>query len=963
MSKEIATAWLTGAKENKVISVEQLVKDIKKYVEKQPDDFRLIFMIDEVGQYVGADTDLLLNLQSVVEQIGTICQGKVWVMCTGQDAIDEIIKVRPDDFSRIQARFSTYLSLSSSSVDEVIQKRILKKKPDVKSMLEEQYGQNVYALSNLITFDHAPMAKQGFGGASEFAENFPFVPYQFNTMQDVFSEIRKHGNSGKHLSGGERSMLSGFQEAAQKIQKRNESALVPFYYFYDTVRGFLDSNISKVIIRCQKLAEKGKGVESDDVDVLKLLYLIRYLGDIRSNINNIVVLMLDDIFANKINLRNRVERSLTRLQRENFISRNGDTYHFLTDEEQEIQRAILHTNVDTASIIKKIGDTIVSDIYGKSKFQYKDSSFFFDKMVDNTYVSANTGAMCLQFLTNASDMSAKDKIYLMNQSRERAIVVLDDKPYYTLIENKLKVDLYIKQHNLQQLHESRQDIIHARMSEAQNDIISATELLKDAIISAKFYVNGDEFDPKSGDAKAKLDQVLEHLAHSIYEKYDLIVEHVESDKELGRILSGESQSSDSPYLNEGAAEEITNYLKLRAERYVSTSMFDVQSCFKGIPYGWKEIDIAAVVAWLLREQKVTIQFGGEKILPSNRKLCDMLRKQSEVKKTSIAIRENILANKITEARNFLREYFDINDVANDEDGLIADIVKKFMEQELHYKDLESHYENGRNYPDKDLILHALDLINSILLQQKDNIALIDCLLKKKDDLYNSKEDLQDLESFFKTQIRTFDKAYELEEVLRVDEENLLTENEAFESLEKIRRLMNCQSGKFEYRRIPELNSLMATLSSGHDNLMAKKRSELEKIIRQCRAEIHQATGGDPKLDEIVAQADLYYDQKMDQIKEVKTLIDLDGLENQMWRYMDQVCNQIATMLAPPTPSEPKNPTSEETPTPPKKICTMYRQIAFPTKTLYSEEEIDTYLAEQKAKMMKALKAYDAIKIE
>ena len=134
--------------------------------------------------------------------------------CTGQEAIDEIIKVRADEFSRIQARFKTRLSLSSSSVDEVIQKRILKKKPEAEQKLEALYQENDSVLRNLFSFaGKAVQDIRGFSGANEFAENFPFVPYQFIIMQKVFAEIRKHGNSGKHLSGGERSMLSGFQEA------------------------------------------------------------------------------------------------------------------------------------------------------------------------------------------------------------------------------------------------------------------------------------------------------------------------------------------------------------------------------------------------------------------------------------------------------------------------------------------------------------------------------------------------------------------------------------------------------------------------------------------------------------------------------------------------------------------------------------------------------------------------------
>ena len=126
MSEEDAKRWFND-KTAVEFSIAQLVEDIKNYVNKQPDSFRLLFMIDEVGQYVGTDTDMLLNLQSLTEKIGSECGGKVWVMCTGQEAIDEIIKVRADEFSRIQARFKTRLSLSSSSVDEVIQKRILKR--------------------------------------------------------------------------------------------------------------------------------------------------------------------------------------------------------------------------------------------------------------------------------------------------------------------------------------------------------------------------------------------------------------------------------------------------------------------------------------------------------------------------------------------------------------------------------------------------------------------------------------------------------------------------------------------------------------------------------------------------------------------------------------------------------------------------------------------------------------------
>lgn len=250
MSESAAKNWFNGT-ETVETSIAQLVTEIKEYVDTQPADFRLLFMADEVGQYVGGDTDLLINLQSLVEKIGSECEGKVWVVCTGQEAIDEIIKARENEFSRIQARFKTRLSLSSASADEVIQKRILLKTPEAERDLEQIYTANDSVLRNLFSFTDAILDIKGFGGAGEFARNFPFVPYQFILMQKVFAEIRKHGNSGKHLSGGERSMLSGFQEAAQKIEDKDEYALAPFYL------------LSKIFCRNNRLLYKTISVYRD----------------------------------------------------------------------------------------------------------------------------------------------------------------------------------------------------------------------------------------------------------------------------------------------------------------------------------------------------------------------------------------------------------------------------------------------------------------------------------------------------------------------------------------------------------------------------------------------------------------------------------------------------------------------------------------------------------------------------
>ena len=962
ISEEDAQHWFND-KTAVDFSIARLVEDIKSYVKRQPENFRLLFMIDEVGQYVGTDTDMLLNLQSLAEKIGSECDGKVWVICTGQEAIDEIIKVRADEFSRIQARFKTRLSLSSSSVDEVIQKRVLAKKPEAEKCLEGIYQENDSVLRNLFSFNGSVLDIKGYSGANEFAVNFPFVPYQFIIMQKVFAEIRKHGNSGKHLSGGERSMLSGFQEAAQKIQQQDEYALVPFFRFYDTVHGFLDSSIRRVIERCQNAANGGLGIEPQDVDVLKLLYLIRYVDDIPANVDNIVILMADDIRTDKIALREKIGASLGRLMSQNYIGRSGDIYNFLTDEEQDVQRDIDNTVVDTASIVERIAQMIYADIYPTKKFR-RDSKhdFDFDKMVDGVTTGAVSGGMKLRFLTVATDAIEKSELRLMTESRGQAIVVLSGSSYYESLESAMKIRKFVKQRNVAQLPKSIQDIIRNQQDEATRYEQSAMEDLKRAIVNAAYYVDGEHIEIRGGDAKSRIDQALDYLVTHVYSDLDLINKNMETDEDVAEILTGNFLPGAEP--NRDAAAKIEEFLEVQDRTKLPTSMYDVQSRYQGIPYGWREIDIAAAVALLINQQKVTIKYGGMTIQPDDPKLPDMLRKKSEIGRTSISIRQAVTAVKMKAVRELLREFFDVMDVPDDEDGLVAFIIKKFEELKTHYEDLNQRYTTGRRYPDQSKVQQAMQLAVDVLSQKKDNIALIDRVLKLEDQLFDSKEDLQAVEGFFKNQVQVFDAAAQMEEGLRNELDYLSHEPAANDALNKIRLIVAVQGG-FSYQKIPELNGLMATVREGHGRLLDAKRAEVDEMITQCMGAVHQAANGDLKAKDLITRADEFYAQQKQKVRDYQSLALLDGLIPPMLQYKDDALERIETLLAPPAPPKPPVPPADGGPAPAaKKVIRPYnRSIIFPAKKLETMEDVDDYVEKIREQLKQLLKNCDGIQLK
>ena len=58
MSEQAARNWFNGTETNE-LSIAQLVGDIKEYVDGKGKNFRLLFMVDEVGQYIGDDVSVL----------------------------------------------------------------------------------------------------------------------------------------------------------------------------------------------------------------------------------------------------------------------------------------------------------------------------------------------------------------------------------------------------------------------------------------------------------------------------------------------------------------------------------------------------------------------------------------------------------------------------------------------------------------------------------------------------------------------------------------------------------------------------------------------------------------------------------------------------------------------------------------------------------------------------------------
>ena len=951
MSETAARNWFNGEEEIE-LSIEQLVKEIKEYIDSREDNFRLLFMIDEVGQYIGSDSDLMLNLQTIVEEIGSKCGGRCWVMVTSQEAIDSITKISGDDFYKIQGRFNTRLSLSSSSVDEVIKKRILAKTVDAEQMLKMQYEKNHAVLRNLFTFTNAVLDMKGYSSEEEFISTYPFVPYQFRLMQNVLAQIRKHGNSGKHLSGGERSMLSGFQEAAQAIQNKDENALVPFYLFYDTVHTFLESSIRRVIDRCQTAADNHDGIMQEDVSILKLLYLVRYVDDVNANIDNISVLMADQIGTDKINTRHDIQQSLDRLISQNYVSRSGDTYTFLTDDEQDIAREIKNTPVDSADVTKAVSEVIFGSLYTSKKFKYGKYDFAFDRKTDETYFGQLSSSICLHFITAASDdYSSGDSGFLMRSSAENEVIIVlaESSPYFKEIETAKQIRKYVMSKNVARLPESIQKIISSRQTQASEHEKRAEELIARAIAEGRIYVAGDKIEKTMQNAVGRIDYAMQVLIESVYTKLNYIRKNYDSDADILEILNTKEKQiavsgTESP--NSEAVREVMQYLEIQKIKHLPTSMGDIQKRYSTIPYGWREIDIAAVIAELIADQKIYIKYAGNAVQTSDKKLLDYLRRRTEIDKALVEFRVAPPTALIKQTREFLGEYFNcgIGSIPDDEDSLITYIIDSFNAERDYLKNLLETEYSKEGYPGKAIIENGIKLCNEQLMKKSDNIALLKKSVEMRDDMLDQSEDMADVKTFFRVQREIFDSAAALTKNAQEEWDYFRVDNNAKIALTKIKDILLMQK---PYKNISQLPDLCRVLREIYEKALNEKREEVIADIQAVMGEIHREA--DVKQDDIVQEADKALQEKISAANNCAKLTSLDAMKIQLSNIRQQYLKKL--IVVPEADGESTI-----------KAVTVSRNTICTTMKIQSEEDIDKYVAQIKEKLMEKLSGNDILHI-
>lgn len=362
-------------------SISSFAEQVNDYIESrqatQP-GFRLNFFVDEVGQFIAKDTNRMTNLQSVAEEFNSRCHGNAWIVVTSQENMDDIVgemtSKSGNDFTKIQGRFLVKMTLTSQDAKEVIQERLLAKKPEDKPEFDDLYDR--YKGDFPVLFDFADGSKDyaTYRSQDEFVTTYPFVPYQFDLFMASMRGLSAHNAfTGKYDSTGARSMLSIFQDVALKLCDRRatteEGALASFDMMFDGMRNMMQGEVYAAVSTAQDNLN-----DQFLVQVLEALLLVKYVEEFRATPANLRVLMYGGFRQNTAQLDVRIKAALEDLERQSYIRRNGNTYEYLTNEEQDIEKEIKNTPVYEPDVNATV-EQIFRDIVGNYKVTYKNGAF------------------------------------------------------------------------------------------------------------------------------------------------------------------------------------------------------------------------------------------------------------------------------------------------------------------------------------------------------------------------------------------------------------------------------------------------------------------------------------------------------------------------------------------------------------------------------------------------------------
>jgi len=254
----------------------------------------IIFIIDEVGQYVGSRQNLILNLDGLAKNLKNIGDGKVWIIGTAQQTLtedDPKASLNSPELYKLKDRFPIQIDLEANDIKEICYSRLLGKSPSGEKELGALFDQHGQALRHNTKLVDARAYGADFDRQT-FINLYPFLPAHFDILLHLLGALAK-STGGIGL----RSAIKVIQDIlVEGADGKTPIANQPIGWLATTVTLFdaLKKDIEKGYLSLYQSVGKVK-IRFPDSDlhqnIAKTVCVLQILGNLPISVQNVTSLM------------------------------------------------------------------------------------------------------------------------------------------------------------------------------------------------------------------------------------------------------------------------------------------------------------------------------------------------------------------------------------------------------------------------------------------------------------------------------------------------------------------------------------------------------------------------------------------------------------------------------------------------------------------------------------------------
>ena len=979
IAKELAPTLSVDSIRERIIkrdtnmSIDRFSMELASYLKDKGEDYRLILLADEVSQFINKERDRYLNLQEIITKLSEACDNKVWVACTAQQDLSEImddchIAEEKDKEGKIKGRFEVKVSLKGTQPEVITQKRILDKKEEVKPELAALY--NKYKAGFDLQFK-LPTSYSSYESQDDFIDYYPFVPYQFKLIMQVFNSFLNLGYVAKEVKGNERSIIKVIHSTAKNNAEAELGKFISFDELYNNMfEEGLQARGQKAVDNALRMARTYQTDRPERtrlaVRVANVLFMICNISQtdqlvFPATLDNVTSLLINDMETPRLTIKNEVEKVIEFLCDNNIIRReqgkNGapETYAFYSEEEMKVAQLIQSQVVDNntqAEQLKEIFNRYITAL--RNKEQYKTRSFSVGLTIKQRTFLSNNPDVQVEFVMDA-DYDSAEQLALQNNNVNRMVYYVapqyrDNKRLYNAFYWYCQANRYMATPIENEENRKTRDEFEKRANELYNGLIKKEfEKILDTcpIVSGLSVIDEAELKQKRGNDRYRL-AMDKHLS-SIYTKANLVdsPSMPRTTEQLKKAILRDINPGEYDGINAeltDAEHEVEIYLN---KQFAEVNVSDVLAKFAKAPYGWDNICTLYVINELVRRHNRDYSYANN---PNVETSTVANRIVSESNKFTLRQAKVISPQVIQDFITAWKEIFGISAVPSSTDSTqlfracrdiesdrsLAKFIKGYKEIELQIA----------SYPFCQPIREAIELFDS-WLNERDPLKFFNLVIAAKDEAKVLIDKCKEVVQF------THDQLNKYKELLQSLEENQY--NYPFVPMELQEAVTDFLKLKDDPWPISGLR-VYIKLNNQLSGILDGVREELRKKIKAAYNEMFDYLKQVAEKQH-VPESVLSDREAVIRVKTTPTnILVLQNNANTDTFYQEQV-DKIMSY----NPPQPKPNEDEDDPAPVKRI----RKASLQTKTklpITNAEDIERYLEGLRQQLEKLLVDQDGVMI-